>query len=295
MNKNIRKFPFVFFRFLLMIFPISVFSQQPFPINHIQELTIHSNARFPTLSADGRIVIQSNNNGIENIYLFNPVTDSTVALTADRDNEQHPVWIPGKEAIVYDKGHGGHSRLFYLNLKTGKSKPLLRRDIACREASFTPSHHLVAFSGFDDRTQHWQIYSYDFVYDNLNRLTTENGNCSFPVFSPDGKTIAFTLHGRDNRMKLKIINWYGGEMKTIAYDVQGKVFWTPKGWRILFVSIKGNQFVISSIRNDGTHQKELFSSKHPLCCPTLSPNGKELIFPMKKVDIYKIFTLQFFP
>jgi Tol biopolymer transport system component len=285
--------PFFLFYLLafILILPSENLRAQADAINDNKLQLFPGNQYFPSWSADGRIVFQSDKNGYENIYLFDPAADSIAALTADTINEQHPVWVPGKEAVVYDAGYGKESRLFYLDLKTGKTRLLLRRKIACREASFTPLRHLVVFSGFDDRTQHWQIFSYDFIYDNLNRLTSENGNCSFPVFSPDGKTIAYIVRTGGNPTKLKTINWYGEEMKAIASNVRGRACWTPDSWRLLYISKVGNHYVISSIRNDGTHKVELLSSLHPLCCPTLSANGKRLIFSMKSNNRFHIVTL----
>jgi len=284
--------PFFFFYLLafILILPSANLRAQTVAINDNTPQLFSGNQFFPSWSANGRIVFQSDKKGNKDIYLFNPVTDSTVAITAGPGEEQHPVWIPDKEAVVYDTGIGKNSRLFQLDIKTGKLHLLLRRKIACREASFTPSRHLVVFSGFDDRTQHWQIFSYDFVYDNLNRLTSENGNCSFPVFSPDGKIIAYTLRTDDGRTKLKTINWYGEEMKDITSNVQGRACWTPDSWRLLYISKVGNRYIISSIRNDGTHKTELFSSRHPLCCPALSANGKKLIFSMKSNNRFRIMT-----
>ena len=107
---------------------------------------LSGNQYFLSMSTDGRIVFQSDKNGDENIYLFNPAADSVVALIADTVSEQHPIWVSGKDAVVYDAGHGKESRFFYLDLKTGKSCLLLRRQIACRQAAFTPSRHLTSAS-----------------------------------------------------------------------------------------------------------------------------------------------------
>ena len=37
----------------------------------------------------------------------------------------------------------------------GKEHRLIPRKMVSREASFTPSRHLVVFSEFDDRNQNW--------------------------------------------------------------------------------------------------------------------------------------------
>ena len=290
MNKGTRRAFFFIFGVTLLFSPASLLSQQLLQANRLQQLILSGSQMFPSWSGDGRMVFQSGEKGRENIFLYNPAKDTVVALTTDSSDEQHPVWVPGKEAVVYDADHGDGIRLYYLSLKTGKEHSLIPRKIACREASFTPSRHLVVFSGFDDRSQKWQIFSYDFVYGNLNRLTNEKGNCSFPVFSPDGKKIAYVARDDDGRTELRIINWYGELLKTVKENVQGRVSWSSDGWRILFVSAKDKMFSISSIRNDGSHEKEIFASSHPLCCPAIQPFNKKLTFSMKNKKNFHIFT-----
>jgi Tol biopolymer transport system component len=279
----------IFFHFNLIVFSLLVSSgnllAQTVPLKDSTfKIVFSGNRYFPSIAQDGRIVFQSNQNGNENIYLFNPITDSTVQITSDTIDEQHPVWLPHKNAIVFDAGKGKNARLFYLDLETGKKHLLLHRHIACREASFTPSRHLVAFSGFDDRTQRWQIFTYDFIYDNLNRLTDEKGNCSFPVFSPDGKSIVFTVYEDNGISRLKIMNWYGDNQKVLVSNITGRACWTPDSWRILFLSKDGGHFNLYSIINDGTGLKMVKSEHHPFCSPALSADGKKLIFSVKNVS-----------
>ena len=256
--------------------------------NNTHKLLLSGNQQFASVSADGKIVFQSDENGVDNIYLFNPAVDSTFQITLDTVDEQHPVWVPHKIAIVFDAGKGKNARLFYLDLKTRKKRRLLYRHIACREASFTPSRHLVVFSGFDDRTQHWQIFTYDFIYDNLNRLSTEKGDCRFPVFSPDGKNIVFTVREDNGISRLKIMNWYGDKQKVLAANTSGRVCWTRDSWRILFVVKNGNSYSLNSILADGSGEKEILSVSYPVCCPVLSNNGKQLMLSEKKSDKFQI-------
>jgi tricorn protease len=72
-------------------------------------------------------------------------------------------------------------------------------------------------------------------------LTTESkGEESFPKFSPNGKTIAFTgnYNGEDN---LYVIPTSGGIPKQITHDpfIDRMITWYPNGKRILFASFLG--------------------------------------------------------
>ncbi len=218
---------------------------------------------------------------------FYPATDSVVRLPIHHSSPQHPVWVPGKKALVYDVGHQLDSRLQYFDIQTKRQKSLIPYKVVSREASFTPSRHLVIFSGYDDRTGYWQIYSYDFIYGNINRLTTEKGNCRFPVFSPDGKKIAYIVHAENGRQYLKCMNWYGETVDTLSENVFGKVCWTPDSYRILYVSQQGIRFVFMSVTGDNTYKREIFSSSVPIKNPALSADGK-ILYLVKKNQLVKI-------
>ena len=237
-----------------------------------QPVVSQDHPHFAATSPDG-ILFRWDKRGNNGLYLILPGRDTLLLLSHLRTRPQHPVWVPGKEAIVFDTGVDQNNRLVYYDLKTKQLKLLLHRKIACREASFTPSRHLVAFSGFDDRTGGWQIFSYDFIYGNLNRLTSEKGNCLFPVFSPDGKTILYTIQDANGHSRLKSINWYGNNPKILAKNIFGKACWTPDNWRILFVEHYGNRYLLKSIHRDGTGTAELLSLPYPACCPVEDKNG----------------------
>ena len=291
MSKNHHLHPLIIVLTMLMALSGNIMAQTLVPDSDIILSCFPGSQRFPAL-ANEEILFQSDKNGNEDLYLFSPDADTIIVLSDCPTDEQHPVWVPGKNAIVFDTGFNKNSRLVYFDLKTGKEKKLLQRNIACREASFTPSRHLVVFSGFDDRTQCWQIFSYDFVYDNLNRLTAEKGNCRFPVFSPNGKNIVYTVQEDNGKQYLKTMNWYGRNVKILAKDVSGRACWTPDNWRILFVIRSGSGYLLKSVRADGSETKEMLSTPHPICCPALSINGKKLLLSVKKSDKFQIITFR---
>ena len=260
-------------------------------ISYIHQQVFPANPMYPAWSKQGQLAFQSAEKGKEHIFIYDHGKNAIIPLPTGNTSSFHPVWVPGRNAIVYDTGTGKNSRLFYMDLKTMRKKLLIPRPIACREASFTPSRHLVAFSGFDDRTQRWQIFTYDFIYDNLNRLTNQNGDCSFPVFSPDGKRIAYLFRGNDHRNTLKIVNWYGDTPETITDNILGKVSWSPNGWNILFVTLKNGFFSLSSIQYDGTQEREIYHSSQPLCCPVVNPVSHQITFDKKTKNGFHLETL----
>jgi len=251
------------------------------------------NQLYAKWSSDSRnLVYQSNQNGNWDIYLFNCQNGQSRALTTDTAEEQHPEWIPGKQAVVYDVGRGKKSQLYLLNIHTGKKKVLIRRKPIAREASFTPSRHLVAFSAWDSLSESWQIFTYDFVYNNLNQLSHNMGNSSYPVFTPNGKNIVYTLQSPDGTTSLHITNWYGANDKKIAKDLIGRACWAPTAWRLYAVwHNSGSGDDIRSFHQDGSGMEIFHSSSSLLCCPEISPDGKRVAFSKKTKKGFDIFII----
>ncbi len=275
-NGNTRKGYWFSLLYILTGWFLSLYSLQaqiPADKSPLQNEKQDGNQYFPGSAPHG-ILFQMEQDENTAIFLLQPQTGTRIALTPFAEKARHPVWVPGKNAIVFDAGSGHQSRLFFWSLKTGKKKRLIPRKIPSREASFTPSRHLVVFSGFDDRTQHWQIFSYDFVYDNLNRLTNEQGNCSFPVFSPNGKHIIYTVKHDNGISWLKIMNWYGEEQKLLYKGVRGKACWTPDNWRILFTVFGNSGYGLYSVRQDGSGILKIARFSAAACCPVVLQNGE---------------------
>ena len=238
------------------------------------------NPDFPSVSKNG-ILFQCCDSASCQIVLLSSKTDSVFRYRTYSKRPQHPVWVPGKAAFVFDSGSGINSRLYYYNLRTKRQRGLIPYKMACREASFTPSRHLAIFSGYDDRSGYWQIFSYDFVYGNVNRLTSEQGNCLFPVFSPNGKQITYLVQSENGKQYLKCMNWYGEANDTLSENVYGKACWTPDSYRILYVSQQGDHFVLMSVTGDNSGKKEIYSSSVPIKSPALSADGK-MLYLIKK-------------
>jgi Tol biopolymer transport system component len=290
----------VFFmnRFLLIVLLFLLFGfveAQPFSIDSTcQRISLTGDELFPKWSDDGsQLLFQANQNGNWDLFLYDLEKDSLRQLTIDPANEQHPVWVPGRQQIVFDSDRGGIDYLYRMDLESGEVDFLFRREIVCREASFTPSKRLVYFSGFDPHSEAWDIYSYDFVSDNLNHLTRSKGDCMLPSISPDGKQVLFQRKSRTYPYnRLALLNWYGnpeGEIDSIpAMDPA----WGPGGLKIYFVSGQEDlQGEVYSIWKDGTHLARLAKDGLKVRTPAVSPDGTKIALAVLQENSFDIFII----
>ncbi len=254
----------------------------------------------PTWSADGnKIVFQSNKYGNWDIFLYDFIKDTLVRLTFDSLDQQHPVFFPKtNNIIVFDEKNGNEFTLKKLNVNTGEIQDLIKkRNINGKEASFSPSGRLVTFKGFDRETGKFQIYSYDFIYDNLNRLTGfKHKNVFSPEFSPDGKIILFGIKDKNYPYTehLAEITWYGDSIITIDSLHSGDFCWSPDGYRFICQEYETNaQHHLISERKDGTSKFLLLKTGNKIASPSMSPKDLTIAISVKYSDDYDIVIMRF--
>ena len=126
----------------------------------------------PAWSPDSKkLVYQSNRNGNQDIFMYDLEMDSTIQLTFSFQNEQHPEWHPDGNAIVFDAGDDTMQYLYKISLKTLQISPLFDRQIVCKQPVMASDGRMVYFLGYDAPHENWELFSYHFIYDNLNQLT----------------------------------------------------------------------------------------------------------------------------
>jgi TolB protein len=269
-----------------VMYTLSV-SAQSAPENNVLKY-FSGNQQYPSWSTDGRyLAFQSDHAGNEDIYLYDMQRNIVIQVTHMSTNEEHPVWFPGKDAVVYDSKRNGKYALYYFDLKMGKEVPLFKRNIQAREASFSTKKQLVVFSGLTPFKDVWGVYSYDFLYKNLNTLIQNQSMAAFPEFSPDGKRLVYQAEDVMHRKNWYIANWYGGDNIKMTQGV-GKASWGRDSWRLYYAHRDGYRWALFSVCRDGSQLKRVAIFNTPVATPVVSPDGKRLSFAQKTEKGWKI-------
>jgi len=233
----------------------------------------------PAWSADGKkLLYQSNRNGNWDIFIYDTLLDSTVQLTYDTIDEQNPGWYPESDLIYFDAGAGEECYLYKLNPDTGVSVPLFNRKISCRNASFTSAGRMMYFLGYNKRTEKWNLYSYHFIYDNLNQLTKNGQDILFFDLSPDAKKVLYGYETYPYPYKrLRIMNWYGEKGEVLdTYNITA-ASWHPGGLKIYFVSDKDKlNGEMYSTWKDKTHLHQLTDDNWKIRDFAIAPDGRTI-------------------
>ena len=248
----------------------------------------------PKWSADSKqLLFHSNRNGNWDIFIYSIESDTIARVTSDTTNERNPVWFNNGKSIVFDSDKSGQQKLYKMDLTSGKVGLLFNRAIQGREASFPASEKLVYFSGFNPLNKRWEIYSFEFYYENLNKLTDQGAGNYTPMVSPDEDHVLFTNNtGNYPFHQLQLMNWYGNEEKLFTDFNAFDPSWDSKGLKVYFVSNKDNRSGdIYSMWMDGSHLERLTYSNYQLKNPSVSPDGKHLALSVKMESGFELFII----
>ncbi len=140
-------------------------------------------------------------------------------------------------------------------------------------AGFGPANGLIAMA-LRDRAGKLQIFTINPDGTGKKQLTTEGDN-GRPVWSPDGKKIAF-MSTRDGP-GIWVMNADGAEPKFLAKGLMPA--WSPDGARIAFAFLDAQIHVMDA---DGSNQRQITKTDTHKLGPSWSPDGKQMVFILVK-------------
>ena len=150
---------------------------------------------------------------------------------------------PDGKSIVYPKYRFGTNQslmfgIWHLDLESNK-KRLLTPNIRANYPQFSPDGSKIVFTGHENSTT--QLYTMNLDGSDLKLITDNSGDTQIitPVWSPDGKAIAYAQSDPDGHMDIHILELKSAKKKQITDSPEGDYFpiWHPDGQSISFTGL----------------------------------------------------------
>jgi Tol biopolymer transport system component/predicted Ser/Thr protein kinase len=244
----------------------------------------------PCLSPDGKtLLVESDRGGSRQLWGMD-LSGNFVSQLAANPGGQTTLgcWSPNGKQIAYEQDEGGSDRVIVRSLgEMSPSQVIDKAGMPC----LSPDDRTVAFvrrSG--DGTKH-DVWTCVLGGGSEKQLTSLEWNCSFPVWSPDGKWITFNVDKKNTR-EIWIVPAAGGDPKVIlaGEDEYSHPAWSPRE-RDVAMCLRNHKDIVQFDVNTGK-VVELYKFKDAginlIDYPTWSPDGQKIYFSLfkKTGDIY---------
>jgi tricorn protease len=162
---------------------------------------------WPTISYDGKTIVFERNFGVWKLDTASgnaieiqitrrgtPIGPGVEHLTLSSGVQELALSPDGKKIAFIIRGE-----IFAASSKDGGDASRVSRSVAAEsDMAWSPDSKQIVYGSERDGGSH--LYQYDFNAQTETRLTTGAGVDSVPLFSPDGKTIAFVRDGKELRL-----------------------------------------------------------------------------------------------
>jgi Tol biopolymer transport system component len=229
-------------------------------------------------SPDGEwVVYRDSTRGINNddeVFIARADGSERRNLTDDPANDWGPDWSADGSTIVFNSDRDGSRLRGYLVHPDGSNLRIIDVDAWVEYASFSPDGKRIAFTGAVGND--YELYVGDLESGAVEQLTDSPGHDSWPAWSPDGTTIAFSSHRDDCRVvrdtpecwreeapddthhDIWLIEPDGSNLRRVTPEFGQFVAWSPDSQYLL---ISG--FALYVVRLDGTGRVELRAEGKP--------------------------------
>jgi Tol biopolymer transport system component len=192
-------------------------------------------------------------------------------------------WSRDRRLLLYQALAGGPSQqIFEYDRQSGEVHPIARGPHQYVGASYGPDGR-IALARFDPRegaAARLRIFVTR-PGGAAPRAVTPGPQDSWPVWSPDGSVLLYSSVDEAGGPVIRAIDpLAGGESRVLARGLEPA--FAPEGDWLVYTALRRGRWAIWRVRPDGSGRQPIGSSSHNERDPTVSPDGRYIVFVAEK-------------
>lgn len=188
-----------------------------------------------------KVAFVSNRNGSYDIFEMNLDGTNQQVLVGGEKHQVYPSYSNDGKRLAYCSNETGYWWIYIIDINSRAKTKLVSTPFAS-PPTWSPDDKRITFEGLKKSGSHQEIMVIDVDRSNERQLTNARGASVHPMFSPDGKQIAFCSK-RDGKESIFIMNADGSKQTKITSRgfVLGRGIdlwpsWSPDGSSLTFYS-----------------------------------------------------------
>jgi len=234
-------------------------------------------------SGGDQITYVSEIDGDAEIYIIDPESGESMALTDNGSSDFAPVWSPDGKQVAYVSGEAGDLEINVVDRKGEVINRLTNIPGDDEAPLWSPDGQSLAFiSNQDDNAE---VYLMGAEGGRPTRITSKSADDRMGDWSPDGVWLIFVRGGSSEERGLWLRNPDGVNLVHLTHENDFDPAWSPDGKDIVFVrNTEGNSdLYLASRLKDGTWQDDveltrLTQHQESDQDPAWSPDGDTIAF-----------------
>jgi Tol biopolymer transport system component len=200
-------------------------------------------ASQPALYQGGRLAVRSSRSDLLGIGVFDIASGQISGVTSHIE-DSNPNWSPDGGRLVFASTRHGDRRWRVYTVPAGGNQTAQELTFGL-DPDWHPSADQIVYKGCDDRGEACGLWVMDSSGGNRTPLT-ENKTDSRPVWSADGRTVAFMSESRHGNWEVYAVDATSGAVTrlTDSASLDGLPTISPDGSRVAFVSNRGGSWGI---------------------------------------------------